>query len=869
MELDSANCLAHYARASALRRVKANVFASPAMTMLTVNDPQVIAFSRTSDAGNRVFVCVLNFGADESWVSVEGAFAADGLHHTPYWSESDHTNSLSVPWTFTELKSSILKLLVPRFGSVTRIFKPALPSARFLGSLLNASLLRNGEYARSRILQAVESSDCRALAALLSEFPPTSRPSLAQLAKPLLTQTCALMAKLRKLGDAKHLHATDLLAEAQVGPILFTTPELGKWSTYGGLGVMVDDLTVTLAEITGEEIWVCSPYYERNRKGETGYLAKDGIEWTFNVEVDLGTERVTVGIFEKKIAPNFRLFFMHNAKYLPSIYPEFSPVMMTGFLVLMAKCPLEICCKLSQFPRTIVTNDWATGLTAAFGKNERFFGQPSVFQNSRFMHIVHNLDQNYEGRIFPHKHDDLGRVHQLPTDLLVDPHWNRPCVNPSRCAILSSDNWGTVSLSYRRELMEGSPLAPLLRMHASPFAHPNGIPLLARLGRLKGLGSHWEAKSALQKKYFPHSHKAECVLFGFVGRITFQKGIHLILDIAEQLLKRHAGNVQIMLCGASNPGESYSVHCAQRMVELTRRFPNNFWSDPNAFFTDGSLVNLGADFGLMPSAFEPGGIVQQEFMVAGTPVIAFKTGGLRDTISEFHNGAGNGFTFEAHTGGDLAYAIERAMKLFSADKPGYLRLRENAFKSVITCEMVARAWLMEFYRMHGKVFIDHAQVTALEGRLPEFVVEDLQPPVLEEFDSSESEGDDVLEEIQRHPSLNRETSLSQISRASSSPRLRQSASTSGIARKSIRIFYKPSLTSEKPRSVLLAGSFDQWASRIPLKWEQSTRSFFVDIRFPLGKWLVKLVVDGRWICAPDLPTEKGLDGHMNNVVLVD
>ena len=34
---------------------------------------------------------------------------------------------------------------------------------------------------------------------------------------------------------------------------------------------------------------------------------------------------------------------------------------------------------------------------------------------------------------------------------------------------------------------------------------------------------------------------------------------------------------------------------------------------------DGTLINIGADFGLMPSSVEPGGIVQHEFFVASTP----------------------------------------------------------------------------------------------------------------------------------------------------------------------------------------------------------------------------------------------------------
>jgi len=68
---------------------------------------------------------------------------------------------------------------------------------------------------------------------------------------------------------------------------------------------------------------------------------------------------------------------------------------------------------------------------------------------------------------------------------------------------------------------------------------------------------------------------------------------------------------------------------------LRNAYPHAFWAAPNEFFYDGSLVNRGADFGLMPSLFEPGGIVQHEFFVGSTPVVAFKTGGLKDSVHEF------------------------------------------------------------------------------------------------------------------------------------------------------------------------------------------------------------------------------------------
>ena len=115
---------------------------------------------------------------------------------------------------------------------------------------------------------------------------------------------------------------------------------------------------------------------------------------------------------------------------------------------------------------------------------------------------------------------------------------------------------------------------------------------------------------------------------------------------------------------------------------------------------------MGSDFGLMPSLFEPGGIVQHEFFVGSTPVIAFKTGGLKDTVSDFESKTkkGNGFTFLDHKCADFIMAIDRALQAFK--KPElYQALRKNAFESIIDVADVARAWNKEFHRMFRKVYL--------------------------------------------------------------------------------------------------------------------------------------------------------------------
>lgn len=115
--------------------------------------------------------------------------------------------------------------------------------------------------------------------------------------------------------------AESVVNSNKLGPILFCTPELGRWSTVGGLGVMVDELAYGLA-LLGQEVWVISPYYERNRKGETGYLAKDpaGITYKDNINISLSCGGV-LGVHEG-VVNGVKVIFLHNSEIFPTPYSE-------------------------------------------------------------------------------------------------------------------------------------------------------------------------------------------------------------------------------------------------------------------------------------------------------------------------------------------------------------------------------------------------------------------------------------------------------------------------------------------------------------------------------------------------------------------
>ena len=499
-----------------------------------------------------------------------------------------------------------------------------------------------------------------------------------------------------------------LLNQNKLGPLVFVTPEIGRFSKVGGIAVMVDELTRALV-LLGCEVIVISPYYNFDRKGQTGYLKEEGVTWLKNITTYVGNERIDVGIHELK-EHGITYYFIHHFDFFPTPYHAGSAIHQLKTIVLMAKAALELCCQIRLLPAVIITNDWFTGLVPAYGRKSSAFG--ATFQGTTFFHLVHNLEEGYEGKIYLDGYDDLGYIHHLPRDIVVDPSSVQLCLNASRCALLSCNQWGTVSKSYCQDLMEGlnpSPLRHYLVRFPRPFAHSNGIQVQERLKQITSIAAGYaDAKKKLQIKYFGAENEA-IPLLSFVGRICLQKGVHLILNAVRELVDKYSGRVQIIVGGMANYKDPYAAQCAWTMQGLRSSFPDNFWADPNEFFNDGPLLNLGSDFALMPSLFEPSGVVQQEYFLAGTPVIAFKTGGLKDTV--FEGTTGNGFTFEGYTHRDFVDAISRAISVY-ADKKRYQKLRENAKASVLDMRVVAQAWATEFSRLRNCIWADIDQVNS-------------------------------------------------------------------------------------------------------------------------------------------------------------
>ena len=603
-----------------------------------------------------------------------------------------------------------------------------------------------------------------------------------------------------------------------LGPICFVTPEIGemgKWSTIGGLGVMVYDLAQGLAQI-GQDVIIISPYYNENKAGKTDYLANDphDIKLLQKIEIELD-EKYEFEVHFGTINDGVKYYFLKNPDIFPKPYPDLGAEKTVREISCIAKGSLQLLCDLKIIPSIILTNDWFTGFTPAYAKNGSF---GDTFKGTKFIHICHNLEESYEGRIYPSKEEGtLEKIYKFEPNWVINTTWKETVINPSRCALMMSDQWATVSESYKNDLLKNSPLKNLLSAKETPFAHPNGI---FREKRLKLLNEDCkltrdESKKYIQQKYFGYENADYTVpVFSFIGRITKQKGILLILEAAEEMIKFTNGKINILVGGTGDKSDPYVEECIKKIDALKEKFPYAFWAKPDEYFEDCIKVNKGSDFALMPSLFEPGGIVQHEFFIAGTPVIAYKTGGLKDSVKEFlkDKETGNGITFEGYDSKDLIAAMKRALELFN-DKDKYKICQKNAIDSAIDVVDVARAWCKEFFRLENKIYFNLRKVE-------ETPVNNIEI----KYDEKDEETADV-------------TFMN-------------------------KIFYR------EPKEVFISGDFDEWKEKHPLHYDEKVGKWVCTIKIKKGKYLYKYIVDENWEINFNELSITGSDGIVNNLIYV-
>lgn len=152
----------------------------------------------------------------------------------------------------------------------------------------------------------------------------------------------------------------------------------------------------------------------------------------------------------------------------------------------------------------------------------------------------------------------------------------------------------------------------------------------------------------------------------FVGRLVYEKGVHVLVNAVPKVLEK--ANAKFIIVGNGYMKEQLSGLVKSRGLAHKVLF--------TGFVDDETLRKLQrcADVSVVPSLFEPFGIVALEAMAARSPVVVSDTGGLSEIVEHDVSGV----KVYVNDPDSLAWGINRVL----TDNGFANWLRTNAFKKV-------------------------------------------------------------------------------------------------------------------------------------------------------------------------------------------
>ncbi len=337
-----------------------------------------------------------------------------------------------------------------------------------------------------------------------------------------------------------------------------------------------------------------------------------------------------------------------------------------------SKACLQLCRDIGFRPDIVHSNDWQTALIPAYLKIE-YFNDP-FFADTASVFSIHNI--GYQGTFSSDSYDFLGLGKANYTESKFE---NFGGINFMKGAIFYADAINTVSPTYASEILTdigGNGLAPYLERRRDDLSgilngvdydqwSPDTDVLLPARYSKDDLRGKTICKSELQKEFLLEQD-INIPVIGLVSRMVHQKGMHLLAEMIESIVKNM--KVQFVILGS---GEK---HLEDLFGGLPAGYPGRIGAWIGYNNRKAHLVEAGSDFFLMPSLYEPCGLNQIYSMKYGTLPIVREIGGLKDTVKKYdeRTGTGTGFSFNDASAHAVYYAVGWAVSTYY-DRPEHIQ----------------------------------------------------------------------------------------------------------------------------------------------------------------------------------------------------
>jgi len=436
----------------------------------------------------------------------------------------------------------------------------------------------------------------------------------------------------------------------------------------------------------GVDVRIIIPFYKvvklgRNRK-----------KLLCRLQVIFAGRREKVEIYEvAHPLNNVQVYFLKNKKYLDIVNA-------TDTFAFFDKAVVDIVKSnsLDFQPDIIHCNDHHTGMIPLLVKENKL--------NIKTIMTIHNLA--YQGFTSKEVLDKLGIEHTKSR--LIRWEIKSRQINFLMEGIIHADAVTTVSPTYAREIMTeefGMGLEELLRgKEGRIFGILNGISADTRykyhgkLNTCEFVQRKSEFKNNFREhlKFFLEKKRKNKLLLQrklglratsklplscFIGRLDpAQKG----LDILHKMIRKviDSEDNQFVILGSGN------IDWQKRFEWLYKFYPK--YISCNFKFDEGLAHEIyeASDFILIPSKFEPCGLIQMLGMYFGTIPIAHRTGGLADSIKTYYNG----FLFDRYSSVALRNTYERAVEIWKKDRKKFEEMVVNALNTDFSWDLRAKEY---------------------------------------------------------------------------------------------------------------------------------------------------------------------------------
>lgn len=451
--------------------------------------------------------------------------------------------------------------------------------------------------------------------------------------------------------------------------IAFVASEAFPFAKTGGLADVAGALPKALESI-GCEVKLFIPKYGTidEKKYRLNFI--EGIE----ISAGIGNKRVTAYLHRAELpGSGVQVNFIDCPQYFfrDSIYTN-DPDEDERF-ILFNRAVLEVIDKSDWRPDIIHCNDWQTGLIPYYLEQEyrdRFPDTAAVF-------TIHNV--GYQGKFNSETFSKAGIERSPSREKTTD-------FSFMETAVQYSSLINTVSRTYALEILTpeyGSGMERVLSNRKTDlYGIVNGIdysewnPLIDEYIPYHFSFENIEGKTRNKKYLLEHfnlKYNEDLPLIGIISRMAGQKGLDIVAEAATGLMELKA---QWVILGN---GE-------ERYEDLFRSLAHSYPDKVVAYIGYNNelshLIEAGADIFLMPSRYEPCGLNQLYSLRYGTVPVVRKTGGLADTVKDWHEfksigkETGTGFSFDDYTADALSSTVYRAVEMFG-EKETWRKIQGN------------------------------------------------------------------------------------------------------------------------------------------------------------------------------------------------